>query len=313
MTTKNKRVKARSDDAKEMSMDYHVAVVFEFDGKQPNGTFYDRLHSLGIYSRKGSRVEYDSPLARRDSINHKAKALVFQEGFILCANRDVASMVANFADEAGASAVWVGSVSMNEFRMTDSDVRAWERFKKSVGRRGPKPVHEKGRYTITCHQECSTFEVELDSLPLNCPSCGTFHFTPRLGKQKAFAQPKDWESVDLWQYWLATRFDGDVFEIPKVGMQAPRETITVDIKPFDLGDLEHRTNFSTKTVLRAWDACYCLTKFNKLERNEMRLQVLNGYIMSGGEKQYQMFSDIEHGRFDLLDLCILIPEYREFL
>lgn len=167
MTTKNKHVKARNDDAKEMAMDYHIAVVFEFDGKQPNGTFYDRLHSLGIYSRKGSRVEYDSPLARRDSMNHKGKALVVQEGFILCANRDVASMVANFADEAGASAVWVGSVSMNEFRMSESDVRAWERFKKSVGRRGPKPAHEKGRYTITCHQECSTFEVDLDSLPLN--------------------------------------------------------------------------------------------------------------------------------------------------
>lgn len=310
MTPKIKKVKGTNLDVKEMAEDYHIAVVFEFDGKQPNGTFYDRLHSLGIYSRGGNREEYDSPLARRNSRNTKNKALVFQEGFILCANRDVASAVANFADEAGASAVWVGMVSMTEFRMTESDVRAWEGFKKSTGRRGPKPAHEKGRYTVTCFQENASFEVELDSIPFNCPSCGSFHFTSRKGKQRAYAQPKDWGTVDLWQYWLATRFDRD-FEIPKVGKLAPTELVNESVKEFDMGGLRNR--FEPETVLKMWDACYCLKKFTKLEQNEMRLQVLNGYIMSGGERQYQIFSEIEKGKYDLLDLSILIPEFRELL
>lgn len=313
-TQKGKRVKGKNLDPKQMTEDFHIVVAIEFDGKQPNGTFYDRLHKLGIYSRGGNREEYDSPLARRNSRNHKSLALVFQEGFILCANRDVASAVANIADDAGASAVWVGMVSMTEFRMTESDVRAWEQYKNSAGRRGPKPVGEKGRYTVTCYQENATFEMELDSIPFNCPSCGSFHFTSRKGQQKAFAQPKDWGSVDLWKYWLATRFDREGnFEIPKAGKLAPPEVVYEGVKKYDLGDLATSTHFESELVLKAWDACYCLTKFTKLERNEMRLQVLNGYIMSGGERQYQMFSEIEKGKYDLLDLCILIPEFREFL
>lgn len=311
---KNQKIMGEGDkQAPPMVNDYHYVVMVEFDGHQPNGTYYDRLHELGIYSRLGNRDEYNSPLARRNSTNRKDNAIVAQEGMFMCKSRDMARTIANIADDAGASMIWTGMMTMDEFRMSEQDLNVWNQYKKSVGRRGPKPAEERGRYTIMCFQEATSFEVELDSIPFTCPSCNSFHFRARRGQKRDYAIPANWDGVDPWEYWQATRFGKDgQFEIPTVGRVAPPETIHPDAEkfahPFVVGDMPRGFD-----VFRTWDVCYCLSKFNRVELNEMRLSVLNGYIMGGGVKQYQMFSEVDKGRYDLLDLAILVPELREHL
>lgn len=318
MATKKPNPKQNVQDlsSDQPSNDHHIVVATEFDGKQPNGTYYDRLHALGIYVHSGNRDEFESPLARRNSGNHKAKAVVFQEGMFLCANMDVAKTIADIADEAGAAAVWIGTMQLREFRLTTEDVRVLEQYKKVVGRRGPKPAAEKGRYLITCYAEAASFEADLDSIPANCPSCGSFHFQARIGKQRSYAKPYWDDQEDVWNYWCKTRFGKEgTFEIPsdKAGKLAPPQSMNNAPEHFDLRLPDNFTPASSD-MLKMWDAAYCLGRFNKLERNEMRLMILNGYIMTGGKNQYQMFSSMDmDGSIDLPDLCILLPEFRELL
>lgn len=294
---------------------YHIIVQVEFDGKNPGGTYYDRLHAMGIYVNKGNREEYSSPLTRRHNAHHNPQALVLNEGMFSCSNEDVARRIANLADECGAAVVTIGRYYSTVYRVNNADLTAYETYKKGVSKRGPKAASEKGIYTITCFHEVRTFEVELEAYPMAC-QCGSVHYSAHFGEGKHYVKPSADKDGDVFDYWLRSRFGAGAFEIPMYtkGKHMPPLTVKnkptlpkLDVSPELLADMDADFNFT----LHVWDIVYSLTKFTEVERLNGRLDVINVFIHEGGTKT--LYMGLTDDVFDVLDLSILDKDLMRYI
>lgn len=310
-------IESRNDFNSNAGTAYHIIVQVEFNGKKPSGTYYDRLHSMGIWVNGGNREEFPSPLDRRHNIGSDPQALVLQEGMFSCTNEDVAKRIANLADEHGADVVTIGRYYSTVYRVNDADLQAYDKYKKGVGKRGPKNQSETGTYTITCFHEVKTFEATLDSSPMSC-SCGSMHFTVHFGVGKRYVKPNAEQDGNPYDYWCRSRFANGVFEIPLKSTPKTKHTPPLSGKnvkslpALEGGDeLNNAIASDFNFALRVFDTMYCLTRFSEVERLSGRLDVINVYIHEGGEKVlYMGFSE---NAFDVLDLSILDKTFMRYI
>lgn len=299
---------------------FHIIVQVEFDGRNPGGTYYDRLHAMGIWVNRGNREEFQAPWERRQSSGGaEPQALVMQEGMFSCQNEDVAKRIANIADEAGASVVTIGRYYSTVYRVNDGDLKAYEQYKKGVSKRGPKPIEEQGIYAITCYYEARTFEVEMNVRPFACP-CGSIHFNVHFGKGKHYLVPNWNNEPDVFDYWLRSRFgQAGAFEIPLLATakhkDVPPLTVHGDTPKLpalvEADRLAKAMQHDPELALHVWDVMYCLTHFTELERIKGRLDVITIYMMEDGQKT--LFMGLPPSGFDVIDLSILDRTMMQYL
>lgn len=298
--------------------DFHIAVVIEWDGQPPRMTWYDHLHRMGIYARGGNREEFESPLARRASLDRHGhrNGIVFQEGLYLCRNDSIAMQLADQAKRFGATNILQGKIFLNEFTLDEKDIAVLEALHQRMSKRGRRSKEDAGTYTITCLSELDTFEAQLDSVPMTCPSCASFRFYQHPGKRKVFQTP-NWEEVqDLWDYWLRSRFTDfegrAVFEIPqfvkpnkKELALLPPEVAAVQMDE-PVAALPARVKLTPELRLKIWDACFALSKLTDEDRIQGRLMVIGALQNITDENgEVYLMSTPEEG-YDIIDLCILM-------
>lgn len=306
-------------DINELS-DYHVLLIIEWDGKKPSGTWYDFLHKHKIFTRVGSKEEYPSALNRRHkaSMGYNPAAVCFTEGIYLCRNDDVANMVGNEAKRLGAQSVVVGQTYIRNMNIPEEDMQVYEEMRIRNSKRGRKPVSEAGVYTVTCHSEALTIEVTAESLPDLCSSCGRHRIHSYLGRRPTFVvSPEDWESP--YDLWLRSRFDDGQFRIPYFtttahGIQLPTSPPLGNIPMPKIVLPDDFPSDDPEVMLRVWDAVFCLSKLLGDDyRRKERLNVFGAYLNSENPdpRRWSMARPARH--YDLLDVCIVAEEFKEYL
>jgi hypothetical protein len=316
MARNNKTEKVKTDE--QDFRDFHIVVAIEWDGAPPKMTWYDRLHKMGIYVRGGNREEFESPLARRKSRDKgHNNGIVFQEGLYLCRNDSVAMQIGDQAREFGATNVLIGKMFLNEFSLDEKDIAVLEAFHQRMSQRGRKSQADAGTYTITCMDELATFESELDSQPVACPSCNSFRFQAHPGHMKTYQYPKSMQNVNAWDFWLRTRFTNEgggssTFEIPRF-MNATKKNL-VPLPPeytavhmdMPLVDIPPHVKVSGDMQLRIWDACYALSQMSMGDRVDGRLLIIGALtnIDENAGVFYSMAPPADG--YDIVDLCILL-------
>lgn len=295
---------------------YTHLVIFEFGGRKPSSTFYNRLHEYGLYSRGPADREEVSLLEWRDSQTGPKKTsgmrgIVIQEGVIAVSSATLAKDIAYWAKREGAPIVWVGDLTLVDFVMSEKDFKRYETIQQSVSKRGPKVEAEAGTYTVTCYDEVATFVIEANSLPWNCPSCGGSNCQARLGQRPVFPDTFDCSRED---YWLRTRFQNSTFEIPilspQPGVKAPRSTPSVANLEVPVLDTALATEVfveSFSSVDQFWfsvaDTLYCVGRLPASARLQGRLATIEAYARADGT-QLISFNAPARG-FDMIDYGIL--------
>ena len=196
-------------------------VLYEFAGKKPPSTFYNRLHAYGLYSRQPQDTELGVLQWRASRGGSKRSVaqhgIVLQEGIIATSSYDLAQKIAAYAQDMGAEVVKVGHMVVNEFHMNEKDQKVFEELKAKVEKRGPKPKAEAGRYTVTCLDESMSYTVDTDEVPMVCDKCASSNILTRRGALPTFQDfDGEWDEDDPFGYWKRTRFNAGQFEIPKL-------------------------------------------------------------------------------------------------
>jgi len=301
-----------------------ILVLVEWNGRKPSSTFYNRLHDYGLYSRRPtddgemSLLEWRAnQRGRWKSDNHRG--VILQEGAIVVSSMTLARDIAMWARDEGAKIVQIANMVVEDFTMDEKDKAQFEKLRKTVSKRGPKKLDEKGTYVITCLDEAESYEVEVESMPMMCTHCGGSNIQTRMGKQSIF-QPMG-KDEDSRSWWKKTRFANGSFEIPVILPNngkvnpVPRETVpNVDepdfvMLPFALQDeiAKH-----VDILMHILDVGWCVTRYSEKRRLDNRLQVLNAYAMSGGENYYS-FVVPDNNRVDILDMCAVDRDLTVYL
>lgn len=176
---------------------YHV-VVIEWDGEQPPTRWYDRLHRLAGRVR-GDKEQ--SVIERRTD-----KALIVQEGCILCPSESLAKTLATLArDEFEAEHVMIGKTRLTDtFGVSREDRQILGRVEMVLGRKGRPPKAED--WAVTCLEEMESFNVR-SSGPYQCPSCKGLRIHNRRGKNAGIRlKAREVQDLSPFDLWISTRF-----------------------------------------------------------------------------------------------------------
>ena len=317
--------------------EFSYFVIVEWGGKKPSMTWYDTIHRMGLY-----RDEYKDDLeeqgvyARRNKMGRKMqngkqpKGLVVQEGVYLLRSSSLAGRVMAHARRFGARNVMSGHLTPGNLMMGDADVAAIVSIITSETRRGRRPSGDAGTYSVTCLDEVTTVEIEVQHLPMDCPSCGSIRIQVSKGKVPIFGLPKDIDAQsnneDIYNFWKNSRFDGEKFAIPIVrysqSMNQPGEhfknpkTSFIDVKLPDIvaatgldfpQQLIDDMDVDLKLQLRVYDLLYVLSQVEMRQepnlRSASRIEVLSGYWNSANNPKPYLMSAPDSG-VDIVDLCI---------
>lgn len=310
-----------TDDLSRLS-EYHTILLIEWDGRNPGGTWYDYLHRHNIWTRKGSKEEYPSALARRyhAAMSKNPIAISHNEGVYLCQSIDVANRIAAEAHRLGAQSVVVGTTYIRNLNIPEADKQAFDAMRRVESKRGRRSEDERGIYTVTCYAEAVSVETESDMMPQVCSQCGGHRIHSYMGKQPAYVLSPD-DQTDVFDLWMRSRFDGDgKFLVPRFVKKggttlptAPRAHVSlpnISLPP----DVPQDTNMQ----LRIMDAVYCLSAllgedYRKIQRLDKAMAWMN-YCMSEGREDFDKWNSarpVDH--YDLLDVTIVAGELEKYL
>jgi len=259
-------------------------VVIEWDGMQPPGTWYNRMHRLAGKVR-GDKSE--SPMARRE-----AKGVIVQEGCIILKSPSLAAELAMDAEELGASLVMKYEAEGDVFMGTRQDHEVHKRIEAVLAKRGRKPEPEK--WAITCLEDMAVFLHETAE-PIQCPNCSGLRVHSRpLGKVGKLNRFKD-DGDDILRLWIRTRFAGPHWEPVKIdgrGIPAP------SFDDIDVGATREAKAISTldgsglvdaleklprKEAIDILDAVFVARVYHDEERRtEKRLSAITKFFSLGG-------------------------------
>lgn len=259
-------------------------VIIEWDGAQPPGTWYNRMHRLAGKVR-GDKEQ--SPLQRRED-----KGIIVQEGCIITKSESLARELALAADELGASLVMKYEGEGDVFQGTRADHEVHRRVEEVLSKRGRKPKPE--RWAITCLEEMAVFEKETAE-PMQCPRCSGLRVHSRpLGEAGSIRPFKD-DGDDILRLWIRTRFAGPHWEprpIADRGLPAP------DFDLIDVGAPREAKVISTldgselvdilagmprNTAIDVLDAVFIARAYHDPDRRtEQRLTAITKFFGMGG-------------------------------
>lgn len=304
-----------------------IVVLIEWGGKKPSSTWYNRLHSYGLYSRQPN-TEGDKEFSllewranqHGDRKRESARGVILQEGVLVVSSMTLAEDIACWAkNENKAALVQIGHMTLSSFTMSERDYEVFDKLQRAVSKRGPKSAGETGSYAVTCFDEVKTYAVDLGAMPVMCPMCGGSNVQSRMGQVSVFQMYKD--TGDAKAYWLRTRFSGGSFEVPDMKQNEGDGTFYPVPKQI-VGNVETPSILLDDAVLDAiapddasqfhlLDVAYCVSKMPATRRLEGRLLVIDAYARSGGEN-FMTFNAPKNG-VDLLDLCVLESKYTKYL
>lgn len=304
-----------------------IVVLIEWGGVKPSSTFYNRLHSYGLYSRMPGDVKESDEFdllqwrASRNGDNKREfkRGVILQEGAIMVNNLQLASDIAGWAKQEGCMFVHIGHMVTKEFKMSERDLVAFQSLQRNVGKRGPKRQAEVGSYAVTCFSEAKTYQVDLEATPFMCPYCSSSNIAARMGQATSFQI--DFEGTPE-EYWKRTRFSTKTFEVPtmiqnvkgKPVAKSPKLTVPEIDLPELIGMPDEVLAWKETDITKYWnllDVAYCVSQYTNAQRLEGRLLVINAYIVSGGE-EFISFNPPLKG-VDIADLCIIDRKYAEYL
>jgi len=296
-----------------------IVVLIEWGGRKPSSTFYNRLHSYGLYSREpeSAKAEYSLMDWRASRKGHKKsdahRGLILQEGAIMVSSVQLANDIAGWAKAEGCSFVHIGHLVTKEFSMSAKDQQAFESLQKNIGKRGPKRQAEVGQYVVTCMSEAKTYQVDLEATPFQCPYCGGSNIVARMGKVNQFQLKFEGTPED---YWKRTRFASGSFEVPELmsAAKSPHLLVPEVDVPNLLNmpiSLKERCDEDLQTYWHLLDIAYCVERYSEIQRLDGRLLTINSYIISGGTRSMS-FNPPANG-VDLLDLAIVDGSLAEYL
>lgn len=121
--------KATDEEIQDMHSDQGsattIVVVIEWNGKKPSSTFYNRLHSYGLYSRSPKQADQEFSLlewraSQRGSKKHESsRGVILQEGLIVVNSLTLAEDIARWAKhENKAALVQIGHMTVSDFTMS---------------------------------------------------------------------------------------------------------------------------------------------------------------------------------------------------
>lgn len=301
-----------------------IIVVVEWDGQKPSSTFYNRLHEYGLYSKGRNKEEfslYQWRSSRRGKGNTESKnGMVLQEGLIVVNSLTLAKDIMYWAKKEGAAVVQIGYMNLSDFSMSPEDLEHYRKFETVVSRRGPKPESEKGVYVVTCYDEAKSYEIDAHSIPAMCPMCGGSNIQSRMGRLKRY-QPfsKAIAAFDTVEtYWLRTRFSSGQFEVPVIADEhdelfagLPKEIVTAEVPKLSSDTRKVVAKLHTSDLMSVYDAAHVVLKRTQQSREMSRLQIVNSYIMSGGQG-FLSWTCPDDGA-DIVDLCSVNERFKAWL
>ena len=263
-------------------------VLLEWGGATPPGSYYRRLHKIGLRVRGESDR---SVLTRR---KNDPSSVVFQEGAIVVSSPSlamtIASLAIDFANEHGLKppTVQVGELSL-KFRggISDEDRDVLDRIAGAFGKRGrPDPEDD---WVVVCY-ECLTTQAVRARAVVNCPACAATRVKIRRGKPNNLKDP----GGSLLAAWQRTRFGlNGTWEPPtRSTKEAPAlKEITIDnhTERTTIGSLQQsgieRTlaSLSRREAFEVLDAILTARgHWPKEERLAARAKAAIAYVQSGG-------------------------------
>lgn len=193
-------------------------VTIEWDGEKPPTTFYNRLKKLGLYVRGDKEL---SPLARRmrraeerNTTNETiGKAVIVQEGIVVCESESLAREIFLLARYLGARVVQLNRSYSVDFVQSAEDAQIYEKLESTFGKRG-RPSTPVADWVVTCMEQCcSTFDVPQARDVVSCPSCNGLRVKTRIGTLSSYKFPESSEG-SLIERWIRHRFVRREFEVP---------------------------------------------------------------------------------------------------
>ena len=290
-------------------------VVIEWDGRQPSTTYYNRMHSLGLFVRGGEKKSSggytESPLTRRAISDG---SVVAQEGAVLCASESLARAVAMYAQDDGAAFVKIGTVDAKTFHASKNDIATYQRIEGVFGRRG-RPTGKKSTWVITCLEEMKSFLHNEEAYAVGrCPHCSGVKINSRPGERIALKFP---ETGSVFDGWVRHRFAAGAFEQPQDGKTNPPKysTVEANMKPEASKVVERIQNsplimnalnaLPRETAARVLDAVLSARQYHTVERRQTERVKSCIYLFKRGVDSDNV-SLAEQAEYDLLDAATVL-------
>ena len=260
-----------------------IVVIIEWGGKKPSSSWYNRLHSYGLYSRSPKSTDNEFSLLewrasqRGSSKMESRRGVILQEGLIVVNSLTLAEDIARWAkNENKAALVQIGHMTVSDFTMSERDFAVFDKLQSAVSKRGPKVVGDSGFYAVTCFDDVKTYSIEADSLPVMCPMCGGSNVQSRMGQLHIYQQ---YSKIlgDMDDYWKGTRFSEGVFEVPVLKANdtqfypVPKENVSIKLPDLDCPKLLHDAQAEPDEYFHLMDVVYCVSTMQPAHRLEVSI------------------------------------------
>ena len=332
------------EDLEEFVTRSSVVLIVEWNGGAIPQTWYNRLHSFGLYSRRDlfqnaelQKEDGRSLLQWRSEQTGRKKTeimrgLILQEGIIQCADASLAHQLQAVAKNLGAAHTWVGNLTITNAILPEKDMEVFLAIEKKTSKRGVKPKHETGHYTVTCFEEGKTFHVDCDSTPVGCPSCGSVFFQARLGYPQKYKFNFDKKETTIEEFWMRTRFATSQFEVPmfddtegnhplqhQVGMYNPPNAIKDFVNNLfhdwdcdGIKKLRKEYEKDPGIAMELLDAVYCASKKARASRVIERQSIWMNHV-SGKASGNWSFLVPDDDSIDMLDVVKISSRWAKYL
>lgn len=312
----------------------HIGII-EWDGKKPPSVYYQRLSRMGLKVR-GNKKESVIP-RRMTFVNEDhngefwktdlgAGAVIVQEGTVISESRTLVRLVCALAKEHGARLAFTCRASVDdleEFGLEQEDVDSLNRVNSVHGKIGRRPG-EKMDYAVCCMEEARTFQVKKVWDVSNCPNCHGTNIRRRVGIPMSFqpyGKKKVEDPLDLFEYWVATRFVQGVYEAPNTHPDASPPpsledtTLSNAVEHSIVNLIQKSSDFmellkkvKPATALDLMDGAFCSRMFiPKDVRQRTRLSILTECFSRGADPAKARMSEKESD-IDILDAAAVVGE-----
>lgn len=173
-------------------------LVVEWNGAHPPTSWYNKLHSMGLWVRPRRNAENrESTLQARK--RSSSNGLVLQEGVIIVNNEADLEELSRAARHLGAKTVLAGIASIEQSADRD-DLAAVASFESKEIQ-----VFRKARtHLLTCLEELATHEI--GTRVSACPKCRTSNIILRPDAIPYRVNPYPMKAISLFDFFVAARF-----------------------------------------------------------------------------------------------------------
>lgn len=273
-------------------------VTIEWDGNTVPSRYYARLHEMGLRVRgkagaNGKEDKTATPIERRFTDGAQGKAVIVQEGNVLCSSESFARIVRGIALNYGARSVLIGTLFIDpeENATNDRDVEYIQRIQAAYGKRG-KPGKEmvEQDWVMTCYEDARSFK-HFGKHAVMCPNCSGMIVQARSGFMVDAKVPQGVPALEAWE---RSRFASGTFETPdpnslsdapavvRQSIESQRRVVELIKKSPKL--LKVCDMLSPANAITVLDSVFCSrSRIPESVRNNRRLEAVTEFLRNGGD------------------------------